>query len=249
MPPENDGTNGNIPVHVGIIMDGNGRWAKQRGLPRTAGHLEGLKTAKRMVKEASDRGIKYLSLYVFSTENWKRAAGEVSFILGLVKQYLLKEMDFSRENRIRVRHAGNMAGLPEDIAGEIRKACEETRDFTGMQVILALNYGGRDEIVRSVNRAINEVNKNAEGSARVQGLTEEAVRNFLDNPDIPDPDLVIRTAGEFRISNFLLWEGAYAEYYISPKFWPDWTGNDLEEAIGSYGKRDRRFGGVTEGKT
>ncbi|MDR1419203.1 MAG: di-trans,poly-cis-decaprenylcistransferase [Treponema sp.] len=250
MSPENDGTNRNIPVHVGIIMDGNGRWAKQRGLPRTAGHLEGLKTAKRMVKEASDRGVKYLSLYVFSTENWKRAAEEVSFILGLVKQYLLKEMDFSRENKIRVRHAGNMAGLPRDIAEEIRKACEETKDFTGMQVILALNYGGRDEIVRAVNRALDAVNKNAESSAGPRGgVTEETVRNFLDNPDIPDPDLVIRTAGEFRVSNFLLWEGAYAEYYISPKFWPDWTGDDLEEAIDSYGKRERRFGGVKEART
>ncbi|MDR0601820.1 MAG: di-trans,poly-cis-decaprenylcistransferase [Treponema sp.] len=252
MSVENDGTDGKIPVHIGIIMDGNGRWAKQRGLPRTAGHLEGLKTAKRMVKEASDRGVKYLSLYVFSTENWKRASEEVSFILGLVKQYLLKEMDFSRENRIRVRHAGSMAGLPEDVAEEIRKACAETKDFTGMQVILALNYGGRDEIVRAVNRALKEVNGKAEVSAGPSAagcLTEETVRNFLDNPDIPDPDLVIRTAGEFRISNFLLWEGAYAEYYSSPKFWPDWTGDDLDEAIGNYGKRERRFGGVKKGRT
>jgi undecaprenyl diphosphate synthase len=235
-----------VPAHVGIIMDGNGRWAKQRGLLRTAGHLEGLKTAKRIVKEASDRGIKYLSLYVFSTENWKRASEEVSFIMGLVKQYLFKEMDFSRENRIRVRHAGDKAGLPPDVAEEIERACAETRDFTGMQVILALNYGGRDEIIRAVNRALAERNGNPGKDAPL--LAEGTLRQFLDNPDIPDPDLIIRTAGEFRISNFLLWEGAYAEYYISPKFWPEWTGEDLDLALKDYKDRDRRFGGVTEGK-
>jgi undecaprenyl diphosphate synthase len=235
-----------VPAHIGIIMDGNGRWAKQKGLLRTAGHLEGLKAAKRMVKEASDRGIKYLSLYVFSTENWKRASEEVSFIMGLVKQYLFKEMDFSRENRIRVRHAGDKAGLPPDVADEIERACNETRDFTGMQVILALNYGGRDEIIRAVNRALKAVNENPGTNAPL--LAEGTLRTFLDNPDIPDPDLIIRTAGEFRISNFLLWEGAYAEYYISPKFWPDWTGDDLDLALEDYKGRDRRFGGVTERK-
>jgi undecaprenyl diphosphate synthase len=231
-----------IPVHVGIIMDGNGRWAKSRGSLRTAGHLEGLKTAKRIVKAASVRGVRYLSLYVFSTENWKRAADEVSFILGLVKQYLLKELDFSRENRIRVRHAGNREGLPPDIVREIDEACRETGDCGGMQVILALNYGGRDEIVRAVNRALQAGNGKS-------SFTEETLRNYLDNPDIPDPDLIIRTAGEFRTSNFLLWEGAYAEYYVSPKFWPDWTEGDLDEAIKSYGARERRYGGVREGRS
>jgi undecaprenyl diphosphate synthase len=236
MPAVTDETRGKTPVHVGIIMDGNGRWAKQRGLPRTAGHLEGLKTAKRLVKAASDRGIKYLSLYVFSTENWKRTSEEVSFILGLVKHYLLGEMDFSRENGIRVRHAGDPAGLPPDIAAEIEQACRDTRDLKGMQVVLALNYGGRDEIVRAVNRCLQSVNK--------QVLDERDIRSCLDNPDIPDPDLIIRTAGEFRISNFLVWEAAYAEYYISRKFWPDWTEEDLDAAIREYGNRDRRFGGL-----
>jgi undecaprenyl diphosphate synthase len=215
-------------------MDGNGRWAKSRGMVRTQGHLEGLKAAKRVVKAASDMGISYLTLYTFSTENWKRAAEEVGFIMGLVKQYLRGELDFYRENHIRIRHAGDREGLPPDIRREIEAACEDTRSFTGMQVILALNYGGRDEIVRAVNRAREEVRR----------LTEEEIRKYLDNPDVPDPDLIVRTAGEFRTSNFLLWEGAYAEYYVSGKFWPDWTGEDLALALETYGKRERRFGGI-----
>jgi undecaprenyl diphosphate synthase len=219
-------------------MDGNGRWAKGRGMVRTQGHLEGLKAAKRVVKAASDAGISYLTLYTFSTENWKRTAEEVGFIMGLVKRYLRGELDFYRENRIRIRHAGDREGLPPDIRREIEASCEETRDFTGMQVILALNYGGRDEIVRAVNRAWQ---LKAPGDPR---LSEGEIRRCLDNPDVPDPDLIVRTAGEFRTSNFLLWEGAYAEYYISDKFWPDWTGRDLALALQSYGKRERRFGGV-----
>jgi undecaprenyl diphosphate synthase len=224
-----------LPAHIGIIMDGNGRWAKSRGQVRTTGHLEGLTAAKRVVKAASDMGISYLTLYTFSTENWKRAAEEVGFIMGLVKQYLRGELDFYRENRIRIRHTGDAAGLPPDIAAEMREACKDTSDFEGMQVILALNYGGRDEIVRAVNRA------NTAESRSV--ITEDRIRQFLDNPDVPDPDLIIRTAGEFRTSNFLLWEGAYAEYVISGKFWPDWTGEDLALAVQHYQNRDRRFGG------
>jgi undecaprenyl diphosphate synthase len=224
-------------------MDGNGRWAENKGQMRTAGHLEGLSAAKRIVRAASGRGIKYLTLYTFSTENWKRAAGEVGFIMGLVKRYLRGEFDFYRENNIRIRYAGDADGLPPDIAGEVRQVCADTRDFDGMQVILALNYGGRDEIVRAVNRALREA---GDGGA---AFTGETIGRFLDNPDVPDPDLIIRTAGEFRISNFLLWESAYAEYYISPKYWPDWTEEDLDAAIHEYGKRNRRYGGVKEGET
>jgi undecaprenyl diphosphate synthase len=229
-------------------MDGNGRWAKGRGMARTQGHLEGLKAAKRVVKAASDMGISYLTLYTFSTENWKRTAEEVGFIMGLVKQYLRGELDFYRENRIRIRHTGDREGLPPDIRRELEVACEDTRNFPGMQVILALNYGGRDEIVRAVNRAWKL--KSSGGSAEALGepwrLGEGEIRQCLDNPDVPDPDLIIRTAGEFRTSNFLLWEGAYAEYYISGKFWPDWTESDLALALQSYGKRERRFGGVVQ---
>ncbi|MDR1587132.1 MAG: di-trans,poly-cis-decaprenylcistransferase [Treponema sp.] len=227
-----------VPAHIGIIMDGNGRWAQQRGQMRTQGHLEGLKAAKRIVKAASDMGLGYLTLYAFSTENWKRTTEEVGFIMGLVKQYLRGELDFYRENHIRIRHAGDISGLPADIAGELRKAAEDTGGFDGMQVILALNYGGRDEIVRAARRL-------AASGAQAE-ISEETISAHLDNPDVPDPDLIIRSAGEFRISNFLLWEGAYAEYYISPKFWPDWTGEDLARAIEDFHKRNRRFGGVAK---
>ena len=229
--------NTGIPRHIGIIMDGNGRWAQRRGMLRTQGHLEGLKAAKRIVKAASDRGIQFLTLYAFSTENWKRAASEVGFIMGLVKQYLRGEMDFYRENRIRIRHAGDAAGLPPDIATDIARAAEDTANFNGMQVILALNYGGRDELVRTIRRL-------AVKSVRIESVTEADITASLDNPDVPDPDLIIRSAGEYRMSNFLLWESAYAELYVSDKLWPDWTDDDLDEAIGQYRDRDRRYGGT-----
>jgi len=228
---------GGIPRHVGIIMDGNGRWANQRGMLRTQGHLEGLKAAKRIVKAASDMGIQYLTLYAFSTENWKRAAGEVSFIMGLVKQYLRNEIAFYRENHIRIRHAGDAVGLPADIAQELASAALDTGGFDGMQVILAINYGGRDEIVRAIRRL-------AEGQD-MAAITDKDISACLDNPDVPDPDLIIRSAGEYRLSNFLLWEGAYAELYVSAALWPDWTGDDLAKAIDEYRNRDRRFGGIT----
>jgi len=224
------------PAHVGIIMDGNGRWARRRGLPRTQGHLEGLKAAKAAVKAASDLGVRYLTLYVFSTENWKRAAEEVGFIMGLVKQYLTAELDFYRENGLRIRHAGDRSGLPADILKELDAACEDTRGFTGMQVILALNYGGRDEIIRAVGRMLRT------------GAEAAALGRYLDNPDVPDPDLIIRTAGEMRTSNFLLWEGAYAEYIFSEKLWPDWTAADLAAALSEFQRRDRRFGGIAPAK-
>ena len=230
-----------IPVHVGIIMDGNGRWAQQRGLIRTQGHLEGLKAAKRIVKAASDLGVRYLTLYAFSTENWKRAAEEVGFIMGFVKQYLRAEFDFSKRNRIRVRHAGDMAGLPSDIQKELADSIADTAGFDGMQVILAINYGGRDEIVRAFRRfAANCPPENS-----MANVSEKDISAFLDNPDVPDPDLIIRSAGEYRTSNFLLWEGAYSEIFISKKFWPDWEKEDLEEAIADFKMRVRRYGGTT----
>jgi undecaprenyl diphosphate synthase len=235
-----------LPRHVGIIMDGNGRWAQRRGLMRTQGHLEGLKAGKRIVKAASDMGISFLSLYVFSTENWKRTADEVGFIMGLVRQYLRAELNFSRENNIRVRHTGDLGGLPPDVAKDITDTCEDTKSFAGMQVIMALNYGGRDELRRSVQRLVDKTlaAQKAAGSSGQPVITEEAIAGCLDNPDIPDPDLIIRTAGERRTSNFLLWESAYSELYFSDKLWPDWTDADLAEAIADFQRRDRRFGGV-----
>ncbi len=217
-------------------MDGNGRWAQSRGLMRTQGHLEGLKAAKQIVKAASALGVDFLTLYVFSTENWKRAETEVGFIMGLVRQYLKAEFDFCRENRIRVRHAGDPSRLPPDVARDIADVVQETADFSGMQVILALNYGGRDEIVRAVNKALPTITG--------AGVTASLIQDNLDNPDIPDPDLIIRTAGEFRTSNFLLWEAAYSEYYISQKLWPDFTSDDLAAALADFRTRDRRYGGI-----
>jgi len=229
-----------LPVHVGIIMDGNGRWARRLGLVRTQGHLEGLKTAKKIIKAASDLGIKYLTLYAFSTENWKRASDEVNFIMGLIKQYLRSEFDFTARNLIRVRYAGDFEKLPADIQKEISAIISKTENFDGMQVILAINYGGRDEIVRAFRRFSAEKNQ----ADRIN-INENDIRAYLDNPDIPDPDLIIRSAGEYRTSNFLLWEGAYSEFYVSQKFWPDWDKEDLEAAIENFSKRERRFGGIT----
>jgi len=230
------GTSSVIPIHVGIIMDGNGRWAQNRGLIRTQGHLEGLKAAKRIVKAASDLGIKYLTLYVFSTENWKRTSQEVGYIMGLLKQYLRSEMDFSSRNKIRVRHAGDFASLPSDIQKEISDTIADTAEFDGMQVILAVNYGGRDEILRAFNKLIK--------ANEITNVNVNDLSAYMDNPDIPDPDLIIRSAGEYRTSNFLLWQGAYSEIYISDKLWPDWDKNDLEDAIIDFQKRERRYGGV-----
>jgi undecaprenyl diphosphate synthase len=229
--------------HVGIIMDGNGRWAKARGLPRTSGHLEGLKAARRIVEAASKLGLSYLTLYVFSTENWKRAHSEVDFIMGLVKAHLLREMAFYREHGIRIRHAGDETALSADIRAELRKAMDSTQDFTGLQVVLALNYGGRDEIVRAVKKAVAAAGT-AESAGQAGRLDERWFSSFLDNPDIPDPDLIVRTGGDFRSSNFLLWEAAYAEFFFSPKFWPDWTEADLREALAHFSARERRYGGA-----
>jgi len=246
-----------MPSHIGIIMDGNGRWAQKHGLPRSDGHLEGLKTARRIVEAANRLKIRYLTLYVFSTENWRRAESEVRFILSLIKRYLVAELENYRKDRLRVRHTGDISKLPAEIAAEINKACKDTENFDGMQVILAINYGGRDEIVRAFRKIIGKIIGQAEiinqsgrgGQAEFQnGLDEELIRGHLDNPDVPDPDLIIRTAGEFRTSNFLLWEGAYSEYFISPELWPDWTEENLKEAIGAYGARDRRFGGRADAK-
>ena len=230
-----------LPVHIGIIMDGNGRWAKQRGLVRTQGHLEGLKNAKKITKAASDLGVKYLTLYAFSTENWKRASDEVNFIMGLIKQYLRSEFDFSIRNKIRVRYTGDFDGLPADIQNEISDTIKKTESFDGMQVILAINYGGRDEIVRAVRKLASEKSR-----TEMPNISEKDICAYLDNPDIPDPDLIIRSAGEYRTSNFLLWEGAYSELYISQKLWPDFDREDLEIAMEHFCKRERRFGGIKD---
>ena len=227
-----------LPVHVGIIMDGNGRWAERRKAVRSAGHREGLNTAKRIVKLASDIGIKYLTLYVFSTENWKRAEGEVSFLMRLISQYLKKEYNFYRENRVRVRHLGDIALLPDFVRKDLVAATRDTAGFEGIVVTLAINYGGRDEIIRSINRWLE---KNESGNV---SISESDLRSNLDCPDVPDPDFIIRTGGEKRLSNFLLWESAYSEIYFSAKLWPDFTERDFYRALENYSHRDRKYGGV-----
>jgi undecaprenyl diphosphate synthase len=230
-----------LPRHVGIIMDGNGRWARARGRPRSEGHLEGLTAAKRVTAAAAELGIRWLTLYTFSTENWRRAESEVSYLMFLIRTHLKREFDFYRKNRIRILHAGDLARLPADVVREIRSAMADTAGFDGLTVVLAINYGGRDEIVRAVRRVA------AAGEAAT--ITEERLRAHLDLPDVPDPDLVIRTGAEQRQSNFLLWQSAYAELYFSPKLWPDWDRADLEAALEDYARRSRRFGGEEGGRT
>ncbi|MCK4540891.1 MAG: di-trans,poly-cis-decaprenylcistransferase [Spirochaetales bacterium] len=228
---------GLLPKHIGIIMDGNGRWAIKRKLPRTAGHKEGLDAAKVIVKAASDIGIRYLTLYIFSTENWKRTGEEVSFLMRLIKSHLRKEYDFYVKNHIRVVHSGDLLGLPEYVQNEIRYVSDVTKNLTGMTVNIAINYGGRDEILRAFSRWRKDHPD--------ESPTEEELSGYLDNPDIPDPDLIIRTGGEKRLSNFLLWGSAYAEYYFSDKLWPDWNTEDLREALEDFQGRLRKYGGIT----
>ncbi len=224
-----------IPKHVGVIMDGNGRWAKSRGLTRTDGHREGLKTAKVIVKAAEDLGIKYLSLFVFSTENWKRTTEEVGFLMGLIKQHLKAELDFYRINGVRVLYSGDAEGLPLDIVKEIREIEAETASLDRMTVNLAINYGGRDEIVRAARRLAKN------------GLmpSEEAFQGAMDHPELPYPDLIIRTSGEKRMSNFLIWESAYSELWFSDKYWPDFGSEDLAQAVDAYARCERRFGAIS----
>ncbi len=226
------------PLHIGIIMDGNGRWAAKRGLPRTEGHRQGLEAAKRIVAACSDRGVSYLSLYTFSTENWKRTTDEVGFLMGLIKTHLAAELDFYRRNRIKLVHSGNRSGLSADILREIDKTVSDTSAFPGMVVNLAINYGGRDELLRAIGR-LDSANEAAKGA-----LTEKDITSALDHPEMPDPDLIIRTGGETRLSNFLLWQSAYSELYFTDRLWPDFDEEALDKALADFRSRDRRFGGL-----
>ena len=225
------------PEHIAIIMDGNGRWATKHGKNRTQGHLEGLKAAKRIIRKASELRIPYITLYAFSTENWSRPAVEVSFLMGLIGTYLKKEYPFYRELGIRIAHSGDRSSLSPEVSNHIDDAIDFTKGHTGTVVNLAINYGGRDEIIRAVNRWVSQNDPD-------KGLSEDDLRESLDNPWIPDPDLIIRTAGECRLSNFLIWQCAYAELHFSDRLWPDWEEEDLVKAIDAYHCRDRRFGGL-----
>ncbi|MCF6334879.1 MAG: polyprenyl diphosphate synthase [Spirochaetales bacterium] len=224
--------------HIGIIMDGNGRWATMRKLPRSAGHKQGITTAKKIIKEAIRLGIPCLTLYVFSTENWKRTRSEIGFLMKLIIYHMKNEASFYRENKIRVRHTGNIEGLPPEVQKEILKSIENTKNYNSITVNLAINYGGRDEIIRAVNKWCRSTNYSQDL------LKEKTLPKFLDNPDLPDPDLIIRSAGDMRSSNFLLWESAYSEFFYSDKLWPEFNEADLRTAVSSYNKRERKFGGL-----
>ncbi len=220
--------------HVGIIMDGNRRWARSRGLPAILGHREGVKAVERTLTAAKELGIPCVSLYAFSTENWKRPKAEVLGLMGLLKYYMkLKLEELNRENA-RVRFAGNLSALSEDISRILSDAEEKTRNNDSMQLVVCLNYGGRQEILDAVSRMIEE--------GVSQPVTEEVFRKYLYLPDIPDPDLLIRTSGELRMSNFWLWQGSYSEYYFTDKFWPDFGRQDLEMAVADFYRRERRYG-------
>jgi undecaprenyl diphosphate synthase len=235
------GLEGAVPVHVGIIMDGNGRWAVKRNLPRTAGHKEGLTAAKRVVKLAADMGIRYVTLYTFSTENWKRAAEEVGFLMNLIMTHLRAEFEFYKQNGIRILHIGDARALPQAVSKEIQNAVKETAHFTGLTVVLAVNYGARDELTRAANKMIAH---NENGNEKKQIFTQDDFASFFDVPALPDVDLVIRTGGEKRISNFLLWQAAYSEFVFSDTLWPDYSHEEFSLSIDEYKKRNRRFGGA-----
>ena len=222
--------------HIGIVMDGNGRWAKARGLPRLMGHQAGVKAVERIVRAAKDLGVKYLSLYAFSTENWRRPKTEVIGLMSLFRYYMkLKVAEVNKEGA-RMRFAGQLAALPDAVLEALKEAEEKTKANTLMQVIVCLNYGGRQEILDAVDKML---------SAGVKPpVTEEVMRQYLYLPDVPDPDLLIRTSGELRMSNFWLWQGSYSEYYFTDKYWPDFDKADLEKAIADYYGRDRRYGKV-----
>lgn len=230
----------NLPNHVAIILDGNGRWATQKNLPRSAGHNQGLKTIKKIVKTASDLGIKHLSLYVFSTENWKRTEQEVGFLMNLIHIHLRNELNFYKENQIRINHLGDISGLPENIQTDIKEAMKDTENFTGLIVNLCINYGGRDEIIRGIKNFFNSNKEHLDEA--VNSLNDSNFKNYLDMPLSPDVDLVIRTGGEQRLSNFLLWHVPYAEFVYDSVLWPDFTDNDFYKAIFEYQHRNRRFG-------
>ena len=240
--------NEKIPNHVAIILDGNGRWAKKRGLPRNFGHLKGCDNVEPVCKAAFDLGIKYVTMYAFSTENWKRPKAEVDELMKLLAKYMKDAMKLSVKNNMRVRIIGDKSGLSDELNTLIAKLEDVSRDFTGLQLQIAVNYGGRDDIRRAVKNIIIYAEKeNKSYTELIDGLSEELISKNLDTGGIPDPDLMIRTSGEQRLSNYLIWQLAYAEYFFTDTLWPDFSKKDLEEAIEFYSGRDRRFGGLKKG--
>ena len=233
----------NVPNHVAIILDGNGRWAKAKGMPRNYGHVQGAKTVEVICEEAYRMGIQYLTVYAFSTENWKRPADEVDALMKLLRNYMKTCLKTAAKNNMCVRVIGDKSGLDEDIRTRIDQLEEATKDNTGLHFQIALNYGGRDELRRAFGRLAAQA---VQGQLDPDSITEDDISNALDTAGIPDPDLLIRTCSEQRLSNFLLWQLAYTEFYISPVPWPDFTKEELVKAVEAYNHRDRRFGLVKD---
>ena len=229
-----------VPRHIAIILDGNGRWARRRGLPRTAGHAAGSENFRKIATYCKNIGVEYLTVYAFSTENWKRPEDEVKTIMRLLRRYLNEAIDTMERDKIRMKIFGNVAGLPQELQELVRKTDEISKRYEGFQANICLNYGGRDEIVHAARRYAEDL-----AAGKVQGeLSEEQFGGYLYSAGIPDPDLLIRPGGEQRISNFLLWQCAYAEFYFSDVLWPDFGTDELDKAIEAFRKRDRRYGNV-----
>lgn len=228
-----------LPQHVAIIMDGNGRWAKQRGLPRLAGHRQGVNTAQKVIEIFMEYKIPYLTLYAFSTENWNRPKREIDGIFKILEDRLDEGIKFAQENGIRISHLGKPDGLPLRLQERVKRALELTRNNTRITLSLAFNYGGRDEIIEAIRHLIVD-------SISPPQINEEVFRQYLYTADIPDPDLIIRTGGEMRLSNFLIWQSAYAESYFTPVLWPDFDKKEIDKALAAYSQRQRRFGGLPQ---
>lgn len=230
-----------IPHHVAIIMDGNGRWAKQRGLPRINGHERGAESVRAIIKACRNAGVKYLTLYAFSVENWVRPRAEVSALMGLLKRFLSNEEHELHENKVRLRVTGQLADLPKAVQAGLRKVMERTEGYEEGQLILALSYGGRTEIAHAVKEIARQVKQ---GTLDPEDIDEELVSANLYLPDVPDPDLLIRTSGEMRLSNFLLWQVSYSELYVTDVLWPDFREDQFKEALDEYARRNRRYGDI-----
>jgi len=229
------------PRHIGIIMDGNGRWAKKRMMPRIFGHKQGIKTVKKIVEYSGKIGLEYLTLYTFSTENWNRPEEEVSALMNLLYENLISQLAELKEKNVRLKTIGYIDKLPDKVKKEFHNAQESLKDNDGLTLIIAINYGGRNEIIRSIKKIYQDIQSNL---FDINDLNENSFSQFLDTNNIPDPELIIRTSGEFRTSNFLLYQSAYSEYYISNKYWPDFNEDEMNQAIESYKNRNRRFGSI-----
>ncbi len=230
-----------LPKHIAIIMDGNGRWAAKRMLPRNLGHRAGVEALRDVIKTASNIGVNYLTLYAFSTENWKRPASEVSMLMKLLIEYLKKEVAELDDNNVKIQVIGDIKQLPDEVIAEIDRAINKTKSNDGLCVNIALNYGGRLEIVNAVKKISEKIKNN---QVQVNEIDENLIESFLYTANIPDPELLIRTSGEIRLSNFLLWQCAYSEFWFTDVYWPDFKGEDLLKAISDYQNRKRRFGGI-----